>query len=364
MTAARKTRRGCGCLLFVLIAAVLGGWGWFVNGNREIAEARPISGASTGRAWFDPAFVAAPVPGSVDANPYLAEGQNGTMHGDGYQSDTHLAAGPLRLPLDVRTRRAGNGLPRQCATFVYRSDGKPVSMCGGLSGFRIVLLDPNTLRALATYDLPPRPSSFEALVKRDMGIMMDDSSGGAYLFLDNHDRVVLADSKMRVQRLAAVEQGGQWHFAVDGEWDLRPHVPHACLDWNNWFPSGECDKVTTVMPDYEGRLWWTTRNGRIGIIDPQTGSVRQTALGEEIQNALAMDRDAVYVLSDHAQYAFSTHGATLMQPLWREPYDRGTARKVGSINQGSGTTPTLLGERWITFSDNADDRINIVVLRR
>jgi hypothetical protein len=50
--------------------------------------------------------------------------------------------------------------------------------------------------------------------------------------------------------------------------------------------------------------------------------------------------------------------------LWRTPYDRGTKRKIGSINQGSGTTPTLLGDQWITFADNADGRINIVVLRR
>jgi hypothetical protein len=37
---------------------------------------------------------------------------------------------------------------------------------------------------------------------------------------------------------------------------------------------------------------------------------------------------------------------------------------VGSINQGSGTTPTLLGADYITFADNADPQINLIVLRR
>ena len=37
---------------------------------------------------------------------------------------------------------------------------------------------------------------------------------------------------------------------------------------------------------------------------------------------------------------------------------------MGSINQGSGTTPTLLGDRYITVTDNADERINLLVYRR
>jgi hypothetical protein len=349
-----------------LIVAILGGGSaWWINANREIAEARPIPGASTDGGLVDTAFAPAPVDGSINANPFLAAGTNGTMHGDGGQSDTHLAAGPFSGPLEVRSRRAGNGLPRQCSTFVYRSDGKPIVMCGGLSGFRMILLDPDSLKALAHFDLPVRPSSFEAMVKRDMGIMMNDSSGGAYLFLDHEDRLVFANSQWVVQRLVAKQAGSGWSFAVDQQWDLKPYVPHDCFNWNNWFPTGECDKVTTVMPDHQGRYWWTTRGGRVGTLDPKTGKVAVIRLkGEEIQNALAMDGRAIYVLSDHAQYALTTDASGKPVQLWRSAYDRGTRRKIGSINQGSGTTPTLLGDKWITFADNADGRINIVVLRR
>lgn len=338
---------------------------WWLNVNRELAEALPIAGQSGVKVSWDAGFRPQPVKGMLDPNPFLAKDTNGTMHGDGGQSDTHLTAGPFGNNLQVRTRASGNGLPRQCSTFVHRSDGKTVMMCGGLAGFRMVLLDPDTLAALATYDLPIRPSSFEAAIKRDPSIMMSDSSGGAYLFLDNRDRLVFADSRWVVQRLSASEVSGTWQFTVDGEWDLKPHVPHDCFNWNNWFPSGECDKVTTVMPDHHGLYWWTTRNGRLGTLDPETGKVAVIQLGgEEIQNALAMDSRAVFVLSDHAQYAFAANAAGQPVQLWRSPYDRGSGRKIGSINQGSGTTPTLLGQKWITFADNADGRINIVVLNR
>lgn len=265
----------------------------------------------------------------------------------------------------MRTRQGGNWLPRQCATYVYRSDGKIISMCGGLSGFRLVLIDPTTLEALASYDLPVRPSSFQALVNRDMSLMMSDSSGGAYLFLDNKDRVVLGDSRQMIQRIAVHEDAGQWRFVIEKEWDMRPHVPHDCQNYDNWFPSGACDMITTVMPDTQGNYWWMTRYGRIGTLNPQTGQVKQLQLpDEEIQNAVAMDNRAVYVLSDHAQYAFAADQDGMPQQLWRHAYDRGDERKVGTINQGSGTTPTLLGERYITFADNATPRMNIVVLRR
>lgn len=351
----------------LLIAAAIGvtGIGLWTNANREIVEPRPIDGATLAQIGWAQDFTPTPIAGSFNTNPYLAAGANGTMHGDGGQSDTHPAAGPFGANLEVRSRRAGNGLPRQCSTFVYRSDGKPVVMCGGLSGFRMVLLDPVTLNALAHYDLPVRPSSFEAFIKRDMGIMMGDSSGGAYMFLDNKDRLVFANSEWVVQRLAATQTNGKWSFKVEKEWDLKPYVPNNCLNWNSWFPKGECDKITTVMPDHQGRYWWTTRNGRLGTLDPENGAVSVIKLrNEEIQNALTMDSRAVYVLSDHAQYAFTADTNGRPVQLWRTAYDRGSGRKVGSINQGSGTTPTLLGARWITFADNADGRINVVVLRR
>lgn len=362
----RKRRsKGCGCFFALLLVMLCGFAIWWGYADRELTPAVPIEGAANKPAVFDPDFLPAPVLGTVAVHPKMAARSNGSMHGDGFQSDTHVAAGPFGGALEVRSRRAGDGLPRQCATFVYRRDGKPVILCGGLSGFRIVLLDPATLSALATYDMPMRPSSFQALVKRDIDVIMSDSSGGAYLFLDHQDRVVFADANQVIQRVSAAEKDGKWQFVPDRQWDMRAHVPNDCLNWNNWFPRGECDMITTVLPDYQGRYWWTTRYGRVGTLDPETGKVSQIRLnGEEIQNAMTVDQNAVYVLSDHAQYAFSADSKGKPVQLWQHAYDRGSGRKVGSINHGSGTTPTLLDDELITFADNADPRINLVVLQR
>ena len=119
------------------------------------------------------------------------------------------------------------------------------------------------------------------------------------------------------------------------------------------------------MPDHDGYIWWVTRRGRLGTLDPDTGEVKGLRIpGEEIQNGFSVAADGVYIVSDHAMYRYyaGEQGEPLMG--WREAYDRGTSRKVGTINQGSGTTPTLLGEDYVTITDNADERINLLVYKR
>lgn len=333
--------------------------------DREVTEARALENRTNAPATWDAAFKPAPVEGHIVPVPGLAAIGSAAMHGDGWQSDTHPVMGPVGNPVEIRSRQAGNKLTRQCATFLFRRDGKIIAMCGGLFSFRIVLLDPDTLTALASYDLPMRPTAFQTVIHRDPSITMSDSSGGAYMILDDQDRVVLGDSRYRIQIIEAVQQGGEWQLRAARSWDLRPYIPHDCQHYDNWFASGPCDMLTTVVPGPGGLYWWNSRYGRVGTLDPKTGKVALVALkGEEIQNAVAQDDRVVYVLSDHAQYAFGSGADGKPVQLWRYAYDRGSNRKVGSINQGSGTTPTLLGPDYLTITDNADGRINLLVLHR
>ena len=362
---AKRQAKGYGFLLGLLILLGVGGLLWWNAANAERAAVVAFDGASKARPFWDASFVPTALPGSIAPYPGLAPQSKASIHGDGYQSDVHPFAAPIGESLTIRSRKAGGLLPRQCSTMTFRRDGLMVAMCGGVSGFRMVLIDPDSLRALAWHDLAMRPSAFQALIKRDVSINFEDSSGGAYFVLDDQDRVIVGDPNQQIKRLIAEKQGRAWHFRVEKLWNMKPHVPSDCLHYDNWFPSGECDAITTVVPGPQGLYWWTTRYGRLGTLDPRSGKVAALQLeGEEIQNALAVDTSAVYVLSDHAQYAFRTGEDQKPEQIWRHEYDRGTSRKKGAINQGSGTTPTLLGADYLTIADNADGRINLLVLRR
>ena len=317
--------------------------------------------------------VAAPVPGTpAERHPFLAAPGRSGMHADAASSDTHPFPGPLGRDPAVRSRRMGFA-GGECATVTFDRDGRIVTVCGTLAGFHLALLDPRTLEVLADRKLPQRPSSVEAITRLRPGKIFDDTSGGAYFYLDDADRAVLADSRQHVLRIAHRRTpGGRWEFVVTDDWDLTPHLPHDCIRWTHLFPDGDCDPVTSVMPDWAGRIWWVTRGGRVGTLDPATGAVRVLELaGEEIQNSFSVGPEAVSIVSDHALYAFTAAADGMPRVLWREPYDRGTGTKPGSLSQGSGTTPTLLdpdgpggATGYVAITDNADERMHVLVYRR
>lgn len=317
-----------------------------------------------------PAFIgsvatAKPLQMDISAHPFMAKQGVNTMHADSYSSDVHPGMGPLGKHPQVQSRQGTKAPGGQCATLTFNRDGRLVALCAAITGFQIHLIDPENLELLAYYKLPIRPSSYEALLHWDKSKIMEDSSG-AYFYLDQDDYIIMADSAQTVQRIGHRQKpDGSWEFFQVSAWDLSEHIPFDCLKPSNPFPQGECDPITAVMPDYNGLLWWVTRYGRLGTLNMVNGDFRAMHLvGEEIQNGFSVARDGVYVVSDHAMYRLYANADGEPKIGWKESYDRGSRRRVGTINQGSGTTPTLMGDDYVTITDNADGRMNLIVYKR
>ena len=354
--------RGEGVALRVVAALSV----WMLAACAPPVDPAPI--ASTGKA---PAFIGEPavanpaLGASLPEHPYLAANGRSSMHNDGYASDSYTVAGPLGHRLQTISRDGSRWPGGSCPVHTFDRAGRLVVLCANVFYFELQLLEPRTLRLLARYRLPSRPSTFHALITLDPDKIMSDSSG-AYFYLDEQDRVVIADARQRIQRIAHREtRPGEWVFEQTDVWDLSAHVPHDCVRPTQWSPGGECDPITAVMPDHADRIWWVTRRGRLGTLDPRTGQVQGTQLPrEEIQNGFSVAQDGIYIVSDHAMYGFQADAQGAPQIRWRERYDRGSGRKTGSLNQGSGTTPTLMGEHYVAITDNADGRVNLLVYRR
>jgi hypothetical protein len=329
-------------------------WGrWTVATLLAATLAAPTAGAAPAR--FNP------LPESwLPANPHMSSSGANSMHSDTYASDTHPWAGPVGR--DPVVTFAGKG---PCAGMGVTREKLLLLQCGGAQNFTLRLVDPVTLKDLASYNLPPRPSTLEAVKNADLDRIYSDSSG-AYFFLDDHDRAVVADAAQHIQRIAHVQdQSGAWSFRQEDDWDLTRYLPHDCTSTSNPLPSDECDPVTGVLPDWDGLLWFVTRHGLVGTLDPRDGRVHLMRLrGEEIENSHAVSESGVSVVSDHALYQFRARRDGTPYVVWRVTYDRGTHRKVGQINQGSGTTPTFLGRRYVAITDNADPRMHVNIYRR
>jgi hypothetical protein len=87
-------------------------------------------------------------------------------------------------------------------------------------------------------------------------------------------------------------------------------------------------------------------------------------LAEKIGNSFAVDNTGgVFIVTDRALYRFdaATDGSPLIS--WRETYANIGIVKPGQTEDGSGTTPNLMGSKYVAITDNADP-MDIVVYRR
>jgi hypothetical protein len=305
-----------------------------------------------------PAFIGTPATPEplaeqhVPQHPYLANQSLTGMHADSYCTDTYPWPGPLgRNPL-VRSRSLARW-GGEAATVAFDRKGRLICVRGSFANFKLMLLDPGNLSVLASYRLPQRASMKKFWKTFDLRVIMTDTSGGGYFHLDKDDRPIIASADRIIKIFKLDESGRRPAWKIAESYDLNPYLT-------------EDATVTDSMPDWQGRLWFITRNGIVGYVVPGRALVRTLWLkGEEIQNSLAVAEDGVYIVSDHAVYRFEA-GPRDGTPVytWREEYDRGTYVKPGAINQGSGTTPTLVGNDLLAITDNADDRVNLVVYRR
>jgi hypothetical protein len=272
----------------------------------------------------------------VPRHPFMAPNGRSNLHNDAYMTDVYRRhEGPLG-----RTTTTGSALfARECASVTFDSRGRIETICVGLDRPVLALLDPESLGVLATRDLPPRQVGG--------GGVFTNFSGGGYFYLDDRDRAVVPTTTRHVLVVGQTSDPG---FTV-----LRDH------DLSGTVPAG--DELISVLPDWDGRIWFASRQGRVGWISPDGGRVVLRALGEQIGNSFAVDDAAgVYIVTDAALYRFEAKRGRV-RAVWRRTYANIGQRKPGQTQAGSGTTPTLLGRRYVAITDNADP-MNVLILRR
>lgn len=92
---------------------------------------------------------------------------------------------------------------------------------------------------------------------------------------------------------------------------------------------------------------------------------------EEIQNSFSIGKDGVFIVSNYALYKLRFNEETKKIELdnnWIENYTEGhlvydNDKKVkpGQLNAGSGTTPTLMDDRFVAICDNDAYQVNLCI---
>ena len=285
--------------------------------------------------------VAAPVP---PRHPSMAPNERSNLHVDAFQTDTNSTPGPLGRQM----QRTSTFQQADCASVTFDSRGRIVTICVGLQGpafggAGLYMFDRRTLATLAKMDLPPKQPSVG-------GNPFQDFSSGGYFYLDNQDRAVIPTTTRHV--FVVGETGVQPGFALERDYDLSDVV-------------ASDDKLFATMPDWSGRIWFVSGKGKVGTIDPLSGSVKSFDTHEPIGNSFAVDETGgVYVVTDGALYRFVAAADGTPTVTWRSTYPNDGTAKPGQTEIGSGTTPTVTASSGlVAITDNADP-IDVVVYRR
>jgi hypothetical protein len=339
--------RGCGAARAALIAALaIVAWSALAGPALAQTPGLPVVPIPDLERSLVPQFEGGTaVPNRIDGgpapprNPFMAPNPRNNIHDDPYMSDTYRISGPLG---DGPELSSLNAPPRECGSITFDSAGRIVTVCVGLDRPVLALLDPHTLQTLAALPLPLRNVT-------PGGNPFTDFSGGGYFYLDQRDRAVVPTTDRHILVVSITPGPG---FLVDADYDLSGRIPQG-------------EGIVSVLPDWAGRLWFVTRQGMVGTIDRGDGTIRAMRLSTEgISNSFAVDETGgVYIVSDRALYRFDANSNGGPAVSWRVVYPNSGIHKPGQSDAGSGTTPTLMGNKWVAITDNADP-MNVVVYRR
>lgn len=289
----------------------------------------------------------------------------------------------LRLQNKYRGERLGRYIGRLglCLNFMVDPNGHLLGFCGDPTGiwgknkgidFDLVLFNAANFNSMDTKKITnvkgPGNNACDAKESKKAPLNL------GYFVMDNLGQVIYADQNNNIQFVRAQENDrGKLRL-----FETRP-IPAAAKTIPGMPASfrltADVHQIAQVMPDYTDGYWFTGTGssehaafvGHIAAdetIDFFYPFNQDHGVNELIENGIAMDNTGVYVLTDHALYKFEDTGAG-GRLIYLHDYRRATTCKPGTIAHfGSGSTPTLVGDDLVAITDNADGRVNVVVLDR
>ena len=256
-----------------------------------------------------------PGPGALVTPGYAGRPAHAEPAGPRQRPNPRLARasfpGPLGESPGVRTRSYGvDG----CREISVDSHGRLVALCGDADGPVLRLVDPDSLRQLASKDLPAGA---------------DAPCTGAF-FLGDRDRIVVATHDRRLLVIGTADG--------DGEPDLTTQTSVSIAD-----DLADDDCVVGLQPDWQGRAWFVSRDGRVGVVDGDR--VRVLDLAEEVAKPLTVARDATYVVTVEALYRVDRRSDGTPVVDWRVAVE------------DSGSAPVVLPSGPVAVLDDDDVRL-------
>ena len=143
---------------------------------------------TTAPAYVGTPATARPIRGvpRVKRNPFMAANGSSSIHNDGWQTDTYRRPGPL----GVSPQTLSSSINGVCGSIAFDRRGRIVTVCVGVTR-ALNLVDPQTLDVIDQLSLPGTIADSAGSGTNPF----QGFSGGAYFYLDHHDRAVIGTAR-------------------------------------------------------------------------------------------------------------------------------------------------------------------------
>jgi len=364
----------------------------------------------------------------------MKEGLPSAMHEDSYASDISNLQGPVPENATVQyfqVKEKGEEFSGMCPSFAFVDEFTMVTLSFGRTNTTLLLIDiRDKIKILDAIKIPGRGhKAMELASKKARMALFRNTSGGAYFFLSKENEVIIPGPEYSIFYIPIKNKRFDRNRVVS--YDILEEIEKGDLFIEGISAKEGRNKLTAVMPDAQGNIWYTSKMGVIGVIDlknfkkgdfvekvlcPKTYSFYIGEFGllrkiehffgkkyehledvefyregmsdveyrkefreffmiepetrEEIQNSFSIGPDGVYIVSNIALYKFKFNDENKkieMDSNWQitfnetgdQIYPNDGTQKKGQLNDGSGTTPTLMDDRFVIIADNDSLQINL-----
>lgn len=364
-------------------------------------------------------------------HPYMKKKYASEMHEDSYASDVSNMPGPGMNGTKVQyfhSLQKGKGFSGMCPSFAFIDDTTIVTLSFGRANTTLLLLDvAEDISILDEMAIPGRGSSALDLAKKaNRMALFRDTSGGAYFYLSDNNRIYIPGSNNNILRVQV--ENRKFNKKDLRSINIQEQILAGSLIDPSMADKGQLNVLTAILPDSKGNVWFTSKYGIIGLIHREdkfnnsdcpkvyasfigffgartkikkifgkeindlselsfyqegknlTPELRKEFIDEishdsdtreEIQNSFSISEDGIFLISNFALYKLFFNEETKqieMDPKWEETfkkgdliYDNDLSFKPGHLNNGGGTTPTLMDNRFVAIGDNDTSQINICI---
>ena len=373
-------------------------------------------------------------------HPKLSSRYAATMHENSFATDVSKEPGPIPNEAKVEyfhVLEKGTKLSGMAPFYTFLDDHTVITISFGRDSAMLLIVDISgeAAQVLDYVALPGRGSKALELAKKSARMaLFRDTSGGAYSYLDAKGDVYVPGADNTVIRIPIrdhrVDRDNMVLLDLSREIEAGSWVDDAMEHPEN--------HLTAIMPDAEGDIWFTSKFGVVGMIQPKgdgtcppvyttaivrfafadklhhfypdglppggeemiekvrrydaegtlvenLGDLRREGIEifgdmmenepfEQIQNSFTVGPDGIYIVTNVGLYKLLFNKETRhieLDPKWKPTYanqhlfyDNDRKVKPGHLNNGSGTTPTLIEDRFVAIVDNAPGRVNLNVFRQ